>query len=170
MSESRCLVSRPSIGEDENQRLGQCRDREKGFSMSAERSLLERIADASEMGSYRLEVDRRKAVESVLHHLRKMLNTRQGSAPATPDYGLPDFNDMARDVLRPAPEIGKAIRLCIETYEPRLSRVQVRHIEDSDEPLTLRFEITAQLHIENDEAPVWLETTMEPGGRVRVRG
>jgi type VI secretion system protein len=138
--------------------------------MSVERSLSERIADTSEEGPYRLGVDSRKAVESVLNHLRKMLNTRQGSAPAAPDYGLPDFNDVARDLLNPAVEVGKAIRLCIEKYEPRLSRVQVRQVEDPEELLTFRFEVTARLELEDDEAPVWLETTMESGGKIRVRG
>jgi type VI secretion system protein len=138
--------------------------------MGGEQSLLERIADASEEGPYRLGTDTRKAVGSVLNHLRKMLNTRQGSAAAAPDYGLPDFNDLAKDLLNPSQEIGKAIRACIEKYEPRLSRVQVRPIEVPDDPLVLRYEVTAQLLVDDGQTSVWLETAMEPGGRIRVRG
>jgi type VI secretion system protein len=99
-----------------------------------------------------------------------MLNTRQGSVPAQPDYGLPDFNDLAVTFPDAIFELRRIIKQSIELYEPRLSRVKVEHVKDEENPLALRYEITAQLNLDNENASVWFETTLDSQGRVKVRG
>jgi type VI secretion system protein len=61
-----------------------------------ERRLLERIANWSEADAERTsqtQVD--ILVRSVNDHLSRLLNTRQGSVPIDPHFGVPDFTNLA---------------------------------------------------------------------------
>ncbi|HHM04780.1 MAG TPA: type VI secretion system baseplate subunit TssE [Gammaproteobacteria bacterium] len=136
--------------------------------MSAfESSLLERIASGESHAS--LTPDASRARQSVVHHLRNMLNTRQGSAAALPDYGLPDFNDVVSRLPDGLSEYRNAIRLTIERFEPRLKRVQVVHVPDADDPLRLKFEISALLALGDRHVRVSLHTAFDDAGQVSVR-
>lgn len=138
--------------------------------MSQEQSLFERLQNPDEGGEYKLKINVNKAADSVLAHLRNMLNTRQGSVPTLPDYGLPDFNDIAVNFPDAIFELRRIIKQCIESYEPRLSRVKVDYAKDEENPLSMRYEITAQLNLGDENANVWFETTLDSAGRVKVRG
>jgi type VI secretion system protein len=138
--------------------------------MSHEQSLFERLQNPDAASDYKLKVNVNKAADSVLAHLRHMLNTRQGSAPALPDFGLPDFNDLAVTFPDAIFELRRVIKQCLEQYEPRLSRVRVDYVKDEENPLNLRYEITAQMNLGDENANVWFETTLDSQGRVKVRG
>jgi type VI secretion system protein len=138
--------------------------------MSQELSLFERLQHPDEAADYKLKINVNRAADSVLTHLRNMLNTRQGSALTVPDYGLPDFNDLAVTFPDAIFELRRVIKQCIEQYEPRLSRVKVEHVKDEENPLSLRYEITAQLNLGDENASVWFETTLDAQGRARIRG
>lgn len=138
--------------------------------MSQEQSLFERLQNADEPGDYRLKINVNKAADSVLNHLRNMLNTRQGSALTLPDYGLPDFNDIASNFPDAIFELRRIIKQSIESYEPRLSHVKVDYTRDEEKPLSMRYEITAQLNLGDENASVWFETTLDSQGHVKVRG
>ncbi|MEK6748530.1 MAG: type VI secretion system baseplate subunit TssE, partial [Pseudomonadota bacterium] len=115
-------------------------------------------------------VDKTKVARSVLRHLIQLLNTRRGSVPTQPDYGLPDFNDMISRFPDAIHELKKEIKMCLEKYEPRLSQIQVGYVADKDNPLTLRYEVSALLHIDEEKTDVWFETTLNAMGKVTVRG
>ncbi len=138
--------------------------------MSQEQSLFERLQNPDESGDYKLKINVNKAADSVLTHLRNMLNTRQGSVPTLPDYGLPDFNDIASNFPDAIFELRRVIKQSIDNYEPRLSQVKVDYTRDDDKPLSMRYEITAQLSLGGENANVWFETTLDSQGRVKVRG
>ena len=138
--------------------------------MSGERSLFERIDRAGEERERTRRVQTDQMLESVMMHLQKMLNVRQGNVPALPAYGLPDFNDLASRFPNAINELQRAIKTSIEQYEPRLKRVRIRHVPDEENPLNLRFEITAQLVAGEDKAPIWFETSLNTAGRVSIRG
>ena len=138
--------------------------------MSQEQSLFERLQNPDEGGEYKLKINIHKAADSVLAHLRNMLNTRQGSVSSLPDYGLPDFNDIANDFPDAIFEVRRIIKQSIESYEPRLSRVKVDYVKDEENPLSMRYEITAQMNLGDENANVWFETTLDSAGRVKVRG
>ncbi|MBI3776778.1 MAG: type VI secretion system baseplate subunit TssE [Gammaproteobacteria bacterium] len=138
--------------------------------MSQEHSLFERLQSPDETSDYKLKVNVNKAADSVLNHLRNMLNTRQGSVPTLPDYGLPDFNDIASNFPDAIFELRRVIKQSIDNYEPRLSQVKVDYVKDEDKPLSMRYEITAQLSLGGENANVWFETTLDSQGRVKVRG
>jgi type VI secretion system protein len=137
--------------------------------VAAEKSLLERI-DAAEERPAGGQADPYAVSRSVLAHVQKMLNVRHGNVEALPDYGLPDINDLAHRYGNPVPELKKAIKVCLERYEPRLTRVRVRYAPDPDSPLEMRFEVAGQVSADGETAPVVFETTMSGSGQVRVRG
>jgi len=134
--------------------------------MTFERSLLERIANPED-SIRRLDIDPRRVAESVLRNLRDMLNTRMLTSKANEEYGLPDFNDLITRFPDAIHELRRAIKTCIEKFEPRLNRVIVNYVPDENNPLALRFEINAQLVIGGS---VWYETMLDADGRANIRG
>jgi type VI secretion system protein len=138
--------------------------------MLFDRTLRERLRNAGTVREPILHVRTERVIESVLDHLRKMFNVRQGSVLTVPVYGMPDFNDIVFQFPDAILEIQRAIRTSIEQFEPRLRRVRVRHTPDEEDPLNLRFEIRAELVLEDEHTPVWFETSLDTSGRASVRG
>ena len=89
------------------------------------------------------------------------------SCPSMRSFSNDDLVSKFPDAIM---EIRKAIKACIEKYEPRLRNVRVEHVPDEENPLSLRYDITAQLFIEETKSKVWFETTLDSDGHVRVRG
>ena len=106
--------------------------------------------------------------DSIVEHLRVLLNSRRGSSPATPDYGIPDFSDLVHTFPGAIQVLQRAIRETILAFEPRLKQVIVKYVP-SEDPLTLRYEITAQTNsARGGRGTLRLNTQMSPGGRVNV--
>jgi type VI secretion system protein len=122
------------------------------------RGLLARIGASG--GSFTLGAD------SVIEHLRVLLNTRRGEAPTVPNYGVPDFSDTVHSFPGAITTLQRAIRDTITEFEPRLKNVQVRHVQNEDDVLTLRFEITARLADGNKL--LRLQTKVSAGGKFDV--
>jgi len=133
-----------------------------------EERLLERFRRWEKEPLSRGREDPRKVIDSVVSHLQRLLNTRQGSVQIAPDYGIPDF----MHVLQGGPEatlsMEAGIRAVVETYEPRLTGVRVSYMPADDVLSPLRFNIQAKLRI--DSKPILLETSMGPDGHVQVSG
>ena len=128
--------------------------------MVSERTLLERLANPEPPGDRRLALDVNRLKRSVLLHLQKMLNSRQGLAPAEPDYGIPDLNEFMFAYPDSISPMRQAIEQSIEKYEPRLTNVKAEWIPDEDNPLNVRFEITARLVAEEENIPVSFTTNL----------
>lgn len=137
--------------------------------MAFERTLLERI-DAPDDDSRRLRVDSGRLAQSVLRHLERMLNVRQGSVVTLPDYGVPDVNDLATQFPDALSAIRRVIKQSIEQYEPRLSRISVQYVPNEDDPLDVRFKIVARLVVDDTDEPITFETGISNSGRLWVRG
>jgi type VI secretion system protein len=135
--------------------------------MSGER-LLERLRTWEREPHRRGSDDQRRCVDSIIDHLQKMLNTRQGNVPIADDYGVPDFLDFLQSYPDSVREIEMSIKSAIEAYEPRLSGTNVTFIPDEDETLTLRFQIMARLATEG-ERQVFFETMVDTDGKISVR-
>jgi type VI secretion system protein len=127
----------------------------------ARRALLSRIGEADAA-----PVDQ---VQSILSHLKVLLNTRQGDSPCVPGYGIVDFADMVHGFPASVPQLVKSIRSTIIEFEPRLKNVTVRHQPDEGS-LVLRFEIAAQLAQAKGTRMLRLATTVLPGGRIDIAG
>lgn len=109
-------------------------------------------------------------VNSIINHLQRLLNTRQGSVDICEDYGMPDFtNYQALGITEEAKGIADAIQNMILKYEPRLGSAQVTYEPDKDDPLSLRFKLQTQiLNVRNQNVIVELETIISSEGKVRV--
>jgi type VI secretion system protein len=108
-------------------------------------------------------------IESIVAHLRALLNTRKGDCVTAPDFGILDFADVVHEFPGGIQQLARSIRSTVLHYEPRLKNVAVRHVPD-DSLLSLRFEITAQVAEGRTARTLRFATTVKPGGRVDVAG
>ena len=133
-----------------------------------EERLLERLRRWEKEPLGRGREDPRKVIDSVIAHLRRLLNTRQGSVPIAPDYGIPDFMHVLQGGPEASLDMESALRAVIEAYEPRLAGVRVTYMAVDDVGSPLRFNIQAKLRM--DAKPILLETSMGPDGHIQVSG
>ena len=134
-----------------------------------EERLLERIQTWEKEPMRRNKEDSRRIVDSVLRHLQRILNTKQGNVPIAEDYGVPDFTDFLDDLPDSVREIEKTLRLTIQKYEPRLKAVKVSLIPQEEDLLSLRFQIVAKLTTES-KTQVLFETIIDTDGKVNIKG
>jgi type VI secretion system protein len=118
-----------------------------------ESTLFERLVNPEPPGARRLEIDAGHLKRSILNHLQHMFNSRHGHAPAQPDYGIPDLNEFMFEFPDSVTPMRQAIEKSIEKYEPRLKNVKAVWVRDEDNPLNIRFEITARLAVEKGNIP-----------------
>jgi type VI secretion system protein len=124
--------------------------------------LLSRIGSLERGAGKRSE----SVTESIAEHLRVLLNARQGDASTVANFGLADFHALVH--LPQAPQaLAASIRSSILTHEPRLKNVNVRHVE-GDDPLSLKFEISAVLTDTANREVLRFETRVTPGGHVEL--
>ena len=135
-----------------------------------ERTLIDRLRNPRPDEKRRAGVDLAAIEESILAHLQRMLNSRQGCSLSAPDYGTPDVSEVARDRAEAVTQMEASIRRSIEKYEPRLTDVTVRFVKSDDEMLVLCFEVSARLKTKEVDAGVRFTTRMVPEGRVDVKG
>lgn len=133
----------------------------------SEQRLLERLNFREREPLRRDLADQGRLVDSILAHLRCILNTRQGGVPIAPDYGVPDFLGFLQSYPDSVREIEQSIRRAIQLYEPRLLRVRVEFLPQEDDLLALRFQILGQ--VQDDSAQLRFETMMETDGKISVR-
>lgn len=131
-------------------------------------SRLEQLADPTSSGrtTYR-DADLESAVAQ---HLARLLNTRQGSCLTCPDYGLIEVSEVLYDFPDAIGIMQRALKNTIQTYEPRLKNVQVRHLKnEAMGEMTLQFEITAQLHMpDGRRQALRFATSVDGSGNVKV--
>lgn len=134
-------------------------------------SLLTRLAHAADPHATERHTHRDEDVErAVVQHVRQILNTRQGSSLTCPDYGLIEVSEVLHDFPDAVGLIQRAIKACIQTYEPRLKNVQVRHVKDGGSSvagMSLEFEILGQIQLEGGRRqPLRFATSVDPSGNV----
>jgi type VI secretion system protein len=110
----------------------------------------------------------RLAVDSVVAHLRQLLNTQQGSTLMDPFYGMPEFSDLRAGVPDSVRKIEKLISNVVKKYEPRLQNVSVSYMHQ-DEQLILYFRIKGVLDTKKGELPVYLESIVDTCGKMDIR-
>jgi type VI secretion system protein len=106
--------------------------------------------------------------ESILQHLQSRCTTRLGSMLVRPDYGLPSVSEMVHSFPDAVDAIARALVHTIETYEPRLANVRVRHQPADTTTLVIRFEVTAHLRGSDAEAPLRFATSIDASRRVTI--
>ena len=124
------------------------------------RGLLDRLGRGARTGAAA------ETSTAVGDHLRALLNTRQGSYPAAPGYGMVDFTDLLHTFPKGIPTLAASIRATILAFEPRLKNVVVRHLPDED-PWRLKFEIVGQLS-DARHTTLKFRTAVSPSGQFDV--
>lgn len=133
-----------------------------------EERLLKRILSWERDPQRRTGEDSGRVMDSVREHLQKILNTKQGNVPIGEDYGLPDFFELFRDYPDSLRDYERSIRLTVQKYEPRLKSVRVKLIPNDEDPMTLRFQVSARLVTREQRVPVVLESTVGQDGKVLI--
>lgn len=133
-----------------------------------EERLLERIRRWEKEPFVREKEDPKRMVHSVVNHLQRILNTRQGSVEIAADYGIPDFTHFMDARIESTTHLENAIAEVIRKYEPRLRNVRVNFSSLDEERLQLSFRISGHLFTGTEQ--VVLETLVGPDGKVQVRG
>jgi type VI secretion system protein len=136
--------------------------------MTSERSILERLSKPSTKGQRTMTENTNEITKSVLRNLQHILNSRLGDAPAQPDLGMPSPSEITQAAPDAVNLVMRNLRACIEKYEPRLSSIDIAHVEAGDEVLTLRFQVTARLLLSKDGRTISFDTVVNPGGHIRL--
>lgn len=108
-------------------------------------------------------------LQSIRDHLVLLLNTRQGSVPHLPDYGLPDLSIVYNSFPESIEFLRRSIEDAIKRYEPRLARVRVELKGAESMVFEATFTITAEF--QEDEGVsrnLCLQTTISNTGKVDV--
>jgi len=134
-----------------------------------EHRLLDRLRMMAKNPDRRMTEDPNQMVRSVQEHLERILNTRIGNVPIADDYGIPDFTNLISGYYESKQSVERTIRNTIMKYEPRLQLVRVAFLEQEDERLTLRFQISAQLKQGDNKDPVMFESVLDAGGHIEVK-
>jgi type VI secretion system protein len=137
--------------------------------VARELSLLDRVKHPDREDRRSVDPDPGRLAQSVLRNLERLLNSRHGSAPTCPDYGIPSLEDVMHGGSEALRELTAEIKRSIETYEPRLRTVRVRLVPKGEETTLLRFDITAELVVGGRRSRVHFETRIEDSGRMTVK-
>jgi type VI secretion system protein len=135
--------------------------------MGRECRLLERLGDERLARPKALKENPHLLAESVLRHLRKMLNTRPDQVLIQPTYGMPDLTEFVQDQPAAVDEMQAAILRSITQFEPRMRDVTVTHVPPELGQSMLRFEITGTL-VSERQPHVEFQTEISPSGLVLV--
>ena len=138
--------------------------------MANERTLTERLL-RPEIKAPRTSRERKELItNSIIRHLRNLLNTRQGCCETLEDYGMPELESKGDTKILLSRELESSIRNTISRYEPRLKNVQVRMDVSEDDRLTPRFVIKAVLTSRDSFAKdVSFSTIVDPVGTIRIK-
>ena len=120
--------------------------------------LLERIRSMARNPSENRDLggtDMEALQNSILGHLVRLLNTRQGSSIIAQDYGMPDLT-----------------YLCSTDNVGNIAKIEgilrVRFCRDKNDPFTLCFALTATLTGRQNDT-MYFQTVLTPNGRINVR-
>ena len=134
-----------------------------------ENRLIERIRDRN-IGPRRREgQDPKRMIDSVVRHLERILNTKQGNAQIADDFGIPDFTDFKSAFPDAHRDLERSLRQTIQKYEPRLTSVRVKFVPRDDEMLTVSFQIMARLVLEGRKDPIVFESILGADGKINIR-
>ena len=114
--------------------------------------------------------DHRALMASIRSNLLDVLGSRQGSALAHPDLGLPPPNELRQNFPASIADVQRAITATIARYEPRLRDVQVTYVQVEGEHLVVHFQISASLVEGGRRQAINFETSIDHSGRVEVEG
>lgn len=134
-----------------------------------ERTLFERLAEPNAEHRMDERIDISIIAESVMNNLRTVFNTHRGSVMTRDDYGLSDFGDLSLMFRDAMARIAREIKELTQKFEPRLEDVNVRHVPDAENPLTLNFRISGEIVVGDHQETIRFDSELGHDGYVRLR-
>lgn len=135
-----------------------------------EQRLLERISSLETGNTHGHATKAQILVLSIQNHLQRILNTRQGSVPIDPEFGVPDFTNLAGSFTQGfTVDIIKDMTRMVKRYEPRLKNPQINIEESDSEVLSLSFSLQGTIAVDNREIPIRMATRVSASGRVTLK-
>lgn len=129
---------------------------------------LERLVRAGQSGEADQSCTYGEELTSIILHLQKLLNTRQGSVQISPEYGVPDMNSVHENsIAETGRRMEQVLTRVIERFEPRLADVRVSMEQKDGMLLELKFKLEASLSRQPD-IPVVFETVINANGNITV--
>ncbi len=110
-------------------------------------------------------------VDSILEHLRNILNSRHGSVMIADNYGMPDLTNFPGENLGASvKELERIMKSTVEKYEPRLTNVRISYDPESSSGFSLKFGLSAEISAAYSEkrSPIFFETVITSDGFVKV--
>ncbi|WP_319531159.1 type VI secretion system baseplate subunit TssE [uncultured Cohaesibacter sp.] len=133
-------------------------------------SLLQKLEQVRpEQTSRQIQYDDSEIMESILHDLRILLNSRRGNCETRPEFGLADFN-ATENATNSVAMIARDVQRQIVMFEPRLRNVSVRPVQDEERRLEYVFHISAELNRDGDAIRVTFDSIMGADGSMRFNG
>ncbi|MDR0827346.1 MAG: type VI secretion system baseplate subunit TssE [Desulfovibrio sp.] len=133
-------------------------------------TLLERIRA---MGKGEREAgghDPNRLNHSLLRHLTAILNTRRGSVPIAPDYGIADVTDLGSSfTAESVADMQTDLERVVMRYEPRLSSVHMEYTPKPELPIAAVFCLDAAIETENGTTPLHFDTILDATGIVSLK-
>jgi type VI secretion system protein len=86
-----------------------------------------------------------RRIMSIMDHLNRMFNTREGSIGHLKGYGLPDISEIYRKMPHGIEELQDAIKKTVETYEPRMTNIKVMPRDPEGDKFKLVFIISGEM-------------------------
>lgn len=133
----------------------------------SEQTLFERIRNADAPRDPSMTLDRSRVMRSVADNLSRIFSSRVGHAPAQMDYGMPDPVEIAMSFPSGVDTLRKALKECIERYEPRLVDVQVLMVETEGDDRNVRLMVRAGL-LGHPNETVSIDTSVDSAGKLQV--
>lgn len=131
--------------------------------------LLERIKNQNENPERHWSRDPELVKQSIMSHLQRILNSKQGSVPIADDYGMPDFTDLAsRFTKNTKAELLDIVTQVVKKFEPRLRNVRMVAETMGDDYMNLRFKLEGSVDLDQAEVPVMLSTILDADGKIKV--
>ncbi|MFW5750330.1 MAG: type VI secretion system baseplate subunit TssE [Planctomycetota bacterium] len=114
--------------------------------------------------------DRASLSESVVVNVRRMLETRLGSARCQPDFGTPAPAELAYGYPASADRFRCALARCLARYEPRLQNPRVAFVETPGDELVAHLRISGVLQVGEIKSIMSIEVAIDGAGHLEVRG
>ncbi len=131
--------------------------------------LLERVRYIAQHPDRRGSADPNAMLNSVLHHVQLILNTKQGAVPIASDYGVPDFTDIAGSYASDAvQDMERELSAVIAKYETRLHGARIEFESQQEDVLSLKFRILGKMVLDDRELPVVFESVVQSDGKITV--
>lgn len=137
--------------------------------MPHELTILERLRRGAAAGPSSSVEDVDLLMRSIEANLARLLNAREGSAAAQPDYGMPPPSEIVHAFPRAVTRVQQHVKRLLERFEPRLCDLEVTHLENEQDKLSLRFQIQARLATSPSAMWVSYALRFDPSGRVTLR-